>query len=137
MVEYIDGSVIAQMSTQDMRLAIMYALTYPERREGVIKPIDLIKTNRLEFYDVDLEKFKAFSLALRAGKEGGTMPACMNAANEVAVKNFLDKKISFTKIPYYVEEAMKKHATIKEPTLEDILKTDLKTRQTTLEMING
>jgi 1-deoxy-D-xylulose-5-phosphate reductoisomerase len=137
MVEYIDGSVIAQMSNPDMRLPIMYALTYPERKNGVIKPLKLTELKRLEFHPVDLKKFRAFGLAVRAGKTGGTMPACMNAANEVAVKNFLDERISFDKIPYYIEKAMNMHKTIKNADLNDIMDSDKNTRKLTEDMINA
>ncbi|MFP4465862.1 MAG: 1-deoxy-D-xylulose-5-phosphate reductoisomerase [Candidatus Goldiibacteriota bacterium] len=137
MVEYIDGSVIAQMSMPDMRLPIMYALTYPERRNGIIKPLRLEKLSKLTFFPVDFKKFRSFSLALEAGKTGGTMPAVMNAANETAVKNFLKKKIKFTDIPVYIEKAMRAHRVVKKPDFEEILKTDLETREKTEMMING
>jgi len=137
MVEYIDGSVMAQMSNPDMTLPIQYALTYPERREGTVDPLDLIYRSRLDFYPVDFEKFRAFSIALSAGKKGGTAPACMNAANEVAVRAFLDKKIKFGKIPELVQRALHEHKTIKNPTIEQILKTDLLTRQRVTEMIEN
>ncbi len=137
MVEYIDGSVIAQMSNPDMRLPIMYALTYPERKHGVIKPLKLTELKKLEFHPVDLKKFRAFGLAIRAGKTGGTMPACMNAANEVAVKNFLAERISFDKIPYYIEKAMKMHKTVKNASLNDIMAADKITRKFTEDIINA
>jgi 1-deoxy-D-xylulose-5-phosphate reductoisomerase len=135
LVEYVDGSVIAQMSNPDMRLPIQYALTYPERRNGVIKPLNLAEKGRLDFFPVDFSKFRAFFLALEAGKTGGTMPACMNAANEAAVMNFLNKKISFDMIPELVEKAMKRHRVKTNPTLEDVLKTDMLSRQQVEEMI--
>lgn len=137
MVEFIDCSIIAQISKPDMRLPIMYALTYPERKEKIIKSLDLKSGIKLDFKKIDKYKFKGFFLAVKAGRIGGTMPACMNAANEIAVKNFIEGKITFDKIPYYIEKALKKHSLIKQPTLEDILKVDTETRKITQEMINN
>ncbi len=137
MVEFIDGSIIAQISKPDMKLPIMYALTYPERKKGVVDYLDLKSGIKLDFKKIDKFKFKGFFLAIKAGKTGGTMPACMNAANEVAVKNFIEGKITFDKIPYYMEKAMKTHKLIKNPTLEDILKTDKDTRKKIEEMIRN
>ncbi len=129
MVEFVDGSVLAHMSIPDMRLPIMYALAYPERAALKIKLFDIRKIGKLDFSKLDLQKFPAFSLALKAGKTGGTMPACMNAANEIAVRNFLNKKIKFSKIPYYIECAMKNHKTIFNPDISDILNTDRMVRE--------
>ena len=136
MVEYKDGSVIAQLSSPDMRLPIMYALTFPDRRRAVIKPLKLDRLKQLDFAPVDFKKFKCFSLALKAGKAGGTMPACMNAANEYAVKSFLGGKINFNKIPLYIEKAMNFHKNKKNPSLEDILRADLEARQYLERLIN-
>lgn len=129
MVEYIDGSIIAQMSTPDMKLPIMYALAYPDRIKDVVKPLELKKTGKLDFFPVDFNKFPAFSLVLSAGKTGGTMPACMNAANETAVKNFLNGRIKFVKIAYYIEKAMKAHRVIRRPDLLDIMAADREARE--------
>jgi 1-deoxy-D-xylulose-5-phosphate reductoisomerase len=137
MVEYVDGSVIAQMSVPDMKLPIMYALTFPERARDVVRPLDLKKTGKLDFYPVDFDKFPAFSLALSAGRAGGTMPACMNAANEVAVKNFLKGRIKFDKIPYFIGRAMKAHKRVKNPSLAQILKADQEARERVERLIEG
>ncbi|MGD0566037.1 MAG: 1-deoxy-D-xylulose-5-phosphate reductoisomerase [Candidatus Goldiibacteriota bacterium] len=137
MVEYVDGSIMAQMSHPDMRLPILYALTYPGRRQGVIKPMSFSEIEKLEFFKVDFRKFPCFGLALEAGKKGGTMPAVMNGANESAVKNFLANKIKFGMIPHYVEEAMAAHSTEKNPGLDRILRADLEARARVEEMING
>jgi 1-deoxy-D-xylulose-5-phosphate reductoisomerase len=137
MVEYIDGSIIAQMSTPDMKLPIMYALAYPDRVKDAVAQLDLKKTGKLDFFPVDFKKFPAFSLALTAGKTGGTMPACMNAANEAAVKNFLNGKIKFVKIPYYIEKAMKAHRTVKNPDLLEILDADAEARERVEGWINS
>jgi 1-deoxy-D-xylulose-5-phosphate reductoisomerase len=136
MVEYIDGSIIAQMSHPDMRLPILYALTYPDRRAGVIKPMSFSEIARLDFFKLDFAKFPCFELALKAGKKGGTMAAVMNAANEVAVNNFLGGKIKFDRIPYYVKKAMDSHRPVTRPGLDGILRADLETRAKTEEMIN-
>jgi len=136
MVEYIDGSVLAQISRPDMRLPILYALTYPDRRPGVMEPIDFSEIGRLDFFNVDFKKFPCFELALSAGKAGGTMPAVMNAANEVAVNSFLRKKIRFDRIPYYVKKVMESHRPGKNPGLETVLRADLNARAETEELIN-
>lgn len=137
MVEYVDGSIIAQMSHPDMRLPILYALTHPFRRTGVIKPMSFTEIARLEFFKVDFDKFPCFNLALTAGKKGGTMPAVMNAANEAAVNNFLNKTIKFDKIAYYVAQAMKQHKVIKKPGIDQVLRADLEARACVEEMINA
>ncbi|MCE5300596.1 MAG: 1-deoxy-D-xylulose-5-phosphate reductoisomerase [Spirochaetia bacterium] len=137
MVEYIDGSIIAQMSHPDMRLPILYALTYPERRQGVIKPMALYDIQKLEFFRVDFSRFPCFKLALKAGIAGGTMPARMNAANETAVRSFLNNRIKYNDIPYYVRRAMQKHVNVKNPDLQAILKADLAARADTEAMIDA
>lgn len=137
MVEFVDGAIIAQISKPDMKLPIMYALSYPERMEGVLNSLDFTDGLKLDFKKIDAKKFSGFFLAVKAGKIGGTMPACMNAANEIAVKNFIEGKISFDKISYYIKKAMNEHKLIKSPTLEDILKTDNETRIKIQELING
>jgi len=137
MVEYIDGSIIAQLSHPDMKLPILYALTFPERKKGVIKPMKFTQLKKLEFSRIDINKFRAFKLALAAGKRSGTMPAVMNAANEAAVSAFLKKRIRFSDIPLYIERAMKTHRVKKNPTLEDVLKADLNTRKKVEEEINA
>ena len=137
LVEYTDCSVMAQMSNPDMRLPIMFALTYPGRVKGVVKPLNLAEKGVLEFGPVDFKKFPAFSLALKAGKTGGTMTACMNAANEEAVAAFLKDDISFDMIPKLIEKMMKSHALIKNPDLEDILRADSEARENTRRLIYG
>ncbi len=137
MVEYIDGSVIAQMSLPDMKLPIMYALTFPEKAPSAVKPIRFTDIKKLTFARADRQRFRALGLAVAAGKKGGTMPACMNAANETAVEAFLNKKIRFDEIIKYVEKTMKKHKNKKNAALEDILKTDLNARAKTKEMIKN
>jgi 1-deoxy-D-xylulose-5-phosphate reductoisomerase len=129
MVEYVDGSVLAQLSKPDMRLPIQHALLYPERCCSTVEPLDLVQAGRLEFDKPDFSRFPCLSLALEAGSRGGTMPAVMNAANEVAVAAFLNKKLSFTAIARIVESVMARHRVKKTPALTEILAADTWARE--------
>ena len=129
MVEFCDGSVIAQMGMPDMKVPIQYALTYPERSPLLVRALDLSSIGSLTFKKPDMEKFPALRLGYQAAKEGGTMGATLNAANEVAVQAFLDGQIKFTEIALYVEKVIDKHHFIKNPCLEDILVADAWARQ--------
>lgn len=124
MIEMIDGSVIAQLGVTDMKHAIQYALTYPERQESCLAPLDFRKASQLTFEEPDLEKFPCLSLAYRALKTGGTMPAVLNAANEIAVQAFLDDKISLIDIPRVIESVMNEHQSRAISSLEVVLETD-------------
>jgi 1-deoxy-D-xylulose-5-phosphate reductoisomerase len=124
MVEFVDGSILAQLSTPDMCLPIQYALTYPDRAPSERVETNLAKLGSLTFEEPDLHRFPALNLARRAGDLGGTMPAVLNAANEWAVAAFCDHKISFEDIPHLVARTMDRHALIAHPTLEDILQSD-------------
>lgn len=124
MVEYIDTSIIAQLSMPDMRLAIEYALTYPDRIASNFERIDFRKINKLTFEEPDMDTFPCLNLAYEALKEGKTYLAVLNAANEVLVENFLKDKIGFYDIPYYIEKSLDIHNSINNPTLEDILEAD-------------
>ncbi|MCL1972622.1 MAG: 1-deoxy-D-xylulose-5-phosphate reductoisomerase [Endomicrobia bacterium] len=124
MVEYVDGSVIAQLSNPDMKLPIQYALTYPERTKGNIKPLNLAKAGKLEFYEPDFKRFPCLSLAYGAAKKGGTFPAVMSAANEAAVAAFLNKDIKFTDIAAIVEKTMKAHKVKKTQKIDDYVEAD-------------
>ncbi len=129
-VEYVDGSVIAQLGFPSMHIPIQYTLTYPHRMEGIeTKSFDFIKAGRLDFEAPDLEKFPCLKLAFEAGKQGGTLPAVMNAANEEAVFLFLDKKISLWNIYEITKRMMEEHINIKNPSLEQIIEQDLITRE--------
>ena len=121
MVQYVDSSVIAQMGLPDMKLPIVFALNYPFRKINEYKRLDLTKIQSLTFYKPDLDKYKTLSLAYRAIKMGGTMPAVLNTANEIYVNKFLDDEIDFLDIANFVENAMNNHNVIKNPSLEDIL----------------
>ena len=124
MVEFVDGSVIAQLSQSDMRLPIQYALTYPERMECEVERLNITKVSPLEFFPPNFDNFPCLGLAYEAAKAGGTMPAVLNAANEVAVEEFLRRRLRFSDIPVVIENVMNEHALVDEPTLEDALAAD-------------
>ena len=124
MVEYVDGSVIAQMGVPDMRVPISYALSYPDRLETGLSSLNLNEIHKLTFELPDEERFPALKLAYRAVQEGGTMPAVLNAANEVAVEAFLGDKISFPQIPQIIEQTMDCHRVKDINTLQDSLDAD-------------
>ncbi|MFN2517191.1 MAG: 1-deoxy-D-xylulose-5-phosphate reductoisomerase [Pyrinomonadaceae bacterium] len=124
MIELVDGSVIAQMGVTDMRHAIQYALTYPERRSCALPPLDLSALSTLHFEDPDLDRFPCIALAYRALREGGTLPAAMNAANEEAVQAFIDERIRLTEIPLIIEAVMNTHNTQSATELAAILSAD-------------
>ena len=124
LAELTDGSFIAQMSVPDMRLAIRYALTYPQRLAGEVGKTDLRKLGAITFEEVDYDRFPALKLARIALDASGSMPAVLNAANEVAVESFLLGKIAFPQIWSVVEESMNQHQVIPQTTIEDMLEVD-------------
>jgi 1-deoxy-D-xylulose-5-phosphate reductoisomerase len=124
MIEMIDGSVIAQLGVTDMRHAIQYALTYPERHECQLPPLDLTSISGLHFEAPDLDRFPCIALAYRALREGGTLPAAMNAANEEAVCAFIDERICLTEIPLVIEAVMDAHTNQPARDIETILNAD-------------
>jgi len=124
MVEYVDGSVIAQLGIPDMRIPIAYALSYPERITRREPYLDLPKVGRFEFIEPDFEKFPNLKLAFIAGEKGGTMPAVLNASNEVAVDAFLRESIRFTDMPGIIEEVLSSHQMKEASDIEDILEAD-------------
>lgn len=134
-VEYADGSMIAQLSAPDMCLPIQYAITYPERRPCPIQKLDLFQVGRLDFQKPDFRRFPCLSLALQAGKAGGTMPAVLSAANEVAVYAFLEQRIRFTDIARVVESALTKHQRIAKPDLDEVLNADAWARRVARETV--
>lgn len=136
-VEYVDGSIIAQIGIPSMHIPIQYALTYPERVEGIeTESFDFIKAGKLEFYTPDTEKFPSLALAFEAGIKGGTYPVCMNAANEECVFAFLEKKIKFLDIYKITKEVFDSYISIKNPTIDEIIEEDEKVRIKTREIIN-
>jgi 1-deoxy-D-xylulose-5-phosphate reductoisomerase len=129
MVEYVDGSVIAQLSPPDMRLPIQYALTWPERRAGVAKRLDWGRAMRLEFEPPDFERFPALKLGLEVARAGGTAGAVLNAANEAAVAAFLAEDLGFHEIVLVCQRVLKHHQFDPNPTLEQLLELDRWARQ--------
>ncbi len=133
MVEYVDGAIIAQLGTPDMKLPIQYALYYPERRFLPGERVDFAALSKLTFEKPDMETFGGLRLALEAGKKGGTLPTVFNAANELAVKKFLNRKIGYLQIPEIIETCMRNHKNILNPSVEEILQTE----QTVYEQIES
>jgi 1-deoxy-D-xylulose-5-phosphate reductoisomerase len=136
MVAFRDGSVIAQLGVPDMKGAIAYAMSYPERLPLDMPIPDFAALGSLTFEEPDLDRFECLALAFRACQSGGTLPAVMNAANEMAVAAFLDRKISFTGIPKTVRDVMDCHDIRQNPGVDDILKADQWARETALDYIN-
>ena len=124
LVEFVDGSVLAQLSVTDMCFPIQYAVTYPERRPSGLPPLDLAKIGSLTFEAPDEKRFPALRLARESGEAGGTLPGVFNAANEVAVEAFLEEKISFPRIWEMVETVMSAHRNEKKPDLASIIAAD-------------
>ena len=129
MVSFRDSSVISQMGCPDMRLPIEYALTYPERLKTDFERLDLAKVATLTFEKPDMETFPFLALAFKVLKLGGTYPAALNSANEFLVNEFLNDKIGFYDIPYYIERTLKEHKNRENATLEEILEVDRETRE--------
>jgi 1-deoxy-D-xylulose-5-phosphate reductoisomerase len=135
MVEFIDSSVLAQLSTTDMCFPIQYAVTWPERVPNTLPPLDFAELARLDFEAPRWNDFPALTLAKEAGTAGGTLPAVMNAANEVAVSAFLSEQIAFPKIWETVAKTMEKHDTLSNPSLEEIINADFEARTIATELI--
>ncbi len=134
MVEFVDGSVVAQLGPPDMRLPIQYALSYPTRLPGNLPRLDWFSLKELTFEPPDTGRFPLLDLAYRAGRRGGTAPAVMNAANEVAVESFLAGRISFLSINRVVEEVLSGHRVVDRPELEDILEADRQARESARQL---
>ena len=136
LVEFVDGSVKAQLSYPDMRLPIQYALSYPERLANPQLPrLDWGRISQLTFEKPDFDTFPCLSLAIEAGKKGGTYPAVVCATDEIAVELFLSQRIKFTDIANLVEQTLEQHRSIAHPTLEEIMVADDWARQKVLELI--
>jgi 1-deoxy-D-xylulose-5-phosphate reductoisomerase len=135
MVEFDDGSVLAQLSHSNMCFPIQYAVTWPERVANTLPPLDFGKLRQLDFAAPRLDDFPALRLARTAGETGGTLPAVMNAANEVAVSAFLDRRISFPRIWQSVEEVMNRHQSVAKPSLDAILDADRWARAEAAEVL--
>ncbi len=137
MVEFIDGSVMAQMSVPDMKGPISYALSYPHRFEDVLPSLDLSKIGELTFEKPDMDKHICLSLTYNALKAGGTLPSVLNAANEVAVDAFLGRKISFTQIPAVVSNTMVQHTVSDGKTIKDIINASNWAKEKAERVIEG
>ncbi len=135
MVVYQDSAVIAQLALPDMRIPIAYALSYPERLDLGLSPPDFFELGALTFREPDLERFACLALAIEACRAGKTYPAVLNAANEVAVRAFLDHRIGFGHIAGTIQETMAKHAPVSNPGLSDILSADAWARRTAEETL--
>ncbi|WP_339063255.1 1-deoxy-D-xylulose-5-phosphate reductoisomerase [Tepidibacillus marianensis] len=129
MVEYIDRAVIAQLGTPDMKVPIQYALSYPERIELKQQPLDLATISTLHFQQPDYDRFPSLKIAYECGKEGGTMPTVLNAANEEVVAAFIAGKVPFIEIESFVKRVIEKHNKIHQPNLEEIVEADLWARK--------
>jgi 1-deoxy-D-xylulose-5-phosphate reductoisomerase len=136
MVRYQDGSIMAQLGVPDMRIPIAYALTYPHRLKGGWKPLDLTQQGELSFLSVDKRRFPALGLAYAALNAGGTMPAVLNAANEVAVTSFLEHKIGFRKIHRVIDKTMQGHTPRHPRQVDEILEVDRWAREKAASLIH-
>jgi len=135
LVEFIDGSLLAQLGIPDMRIPIAYALTYPVRIDNQLKLLDLDDIKCLEFQKPDLKRFPCLQMAYEAGLCGGTMPAVLNAANEIAVEMFLKEKIKFVDLHRIIDKVIQKHHSVMNPSLADILATDKWAREQAKELM--
>jgi len=134
MVEFKDNAIMAEMGVSDMRLAIQNVITYPKRYASPVKTLDLFSVGQLNFVRPDFNKFPALRLAYQAGKEGGSFPAVLNAANEVAVQKFLKKEISYLQITQLIEKVMHKHKNINEPQPSELFAVDRWSRKVAREV---
>lgn len=133
MVQFEDGSIMAQLGQPDMRVPIQYAFSYPERLKLDIEPVDFFKISQLTFEEPDRVKFPNLTYAYEAIEKGGNMPCILNAANEVAVSLFLQERIGFLEMSRLIEKSMNRSSFVKEPSLSDYLQSDIETR----EIVNG
>ena len=126
-VQYVDGGIMAQLGVPDMKLPIQYALFYPDRRPMDTRRVDFFDLKQLTFEEPDTDTFRGLALAYRAAGRGGTLPTVFNAANEMAVALFLQRKITFLQISELIESSMENHRVTDEPTVEQILETETET----------
>jgi 1-deoxy-D-xylulose-5-phosphate reductoisomerase len=136
MVEFADGAVKAQLGAPDMRLPIQYALSHPERwGNDALSKLDFAKISRFDFEQPDYDKFPCLRLAIEAGKKGGTYPAALCAADEVAIEMFLEGRIKFTDIPLLIDDVLAKHTNTSHPSIEDIIQADAWAREAVKEAV--
>jgi 1-deoxy-D-xylulose-5-phosphate reductoisomerase len=134
LVEYVDGSVLAQLGAPDMRIPIAYTLAYPERMPTPCERLDLIKVGRLDFEAPDLDRFPALGLARQAMAAGGAKPAILNAANEIAVASFLDSRVGFLQIATIVRETLERYDPPAPRSLDEVLAVDAEARAVAREL---
>lgn len=134
LIEFVDGSMMAQVSEPSMILPIQYALTYPERLPGLLPPFDFLKNCTMQFFQPDREKFRCLDLAFQAARCGGTLPCYMNAANEVLVNRFIGRAISWPEIGQKLESLMTRHHVQKVAHLEDVVNTEIEARAHAIEI---
>jgi len=137
MVEFIDGSILAQLSVTDMRIPIQYALSYPKRLLTKLTGVDFYKLGELHFQKPDFKKFPSLALAYRVARDMGTAPCVLNAANEVSVAEFLNNRLEFLSITKVTEKVLNKHRNIKSPNLRDILEADAWARNQAYQAVAG
>jgi len=135
LVEYVDGSVLAQLGNPDMRTPIAYGLAYPERIDSGVEPLDLFKVATMNFVEPDFERFPCLALSYQALRIAGTAPAVLNAANEVVVAEFLDNKVDFLDIPRIISETLESIPVNAVNDLEDVLGADLEARRVAQQRI--
>ncbi len=135
MIELIDNSIYAEMSVADMKMPIQYVLQYPEVKKGIGNQLNLIKQGKLEFIEPNYDSFKCLALAYDAGKKGGSYPVVLNAANEIAVEKFLDKKIDFLDIPTLIKKALDSHKHVSDPDINQISELDKWARKFVEEVV--
>jgi len=135
MVQFIDGSIKAQLGPPDMRMPIQYALAYPQRLSNDFPKLDFANLSRLEFEQPDTQTFRNLALAMQAMAEGGNKPCILNAANEIVVEAFLEDRVSFLEMPELIEKTLSKISFIATPGLEDYIATDKETREYTKTLI--
>lgn len=131
MVEFVDSSILAQLAFPDMRLPILYALTFPDRYKANLPKVEFSEVKNLSFHKPDVRRFPCLSLAYEAIKKGGVSPCVLNASNEEAVKAYLEGAIKFSRIPHIIERVLNKHENIKNPTFKDIINIDKWTKEET------
>jgi len=137
MIEFADGSTLAQLSYSDMCFPIQYAVTWPDRVPNTLPPLDFGKVSKLEFFAPRYEDFPALNLARQAGETGGTLPAVLNAANEIAVAAFLQRQVGFPRIWQIVEDVMNRHESVAHPDLDAILRADQWARAEATKIVEG
>ncbi|MBU9888446.1 MAG: 1-deoxy-D-xylulose-5-phosphate reductoisomerase, partial [Candidatus Omnitrophica bacterium] len=135
LVEFVDGTHLAHLGVADMCLPIRYAMSYPERLEDHLPRLDLVRLKALHFEKPDLRRFPCLELGYTASRIGGTLPAVLNAANEVAVEAFLEHRIGFLKIPAIIEKVMRQHRLVRKPLLADIFAADAWARERARELL--